>query len=72
MKASNVPKQGFPRNVVLGGKLVLWGEKIEKHPKFVIVWGGGGGEISPPKAPEKNTVPKASSFSLLTVCSCLQ
>ena len=49
----------FSRDVVLGGKLILWGEKMwkisKKQMKFVLVWGGNsklGGGISPPKGPE--------------------
>ena len=46
----------FSRNVVQGGKLLLWGEKkCEKRQKNkkkqnLLVFGG---EISPPKGPEK-------------------
>ena len=57
----------------------MWGEKIEKYPKFVIVWGGnlklrgGGGGISPPKGPEKKTLfPRPPVFHCLqfaAVCS---
>ena len=52
----------FSRDVVLGGKLLLWGEKCEEYPKIeqnLLLFGGEiqnlGGEISPPKGPEKNT-----------------
>ena len=56
----------FSRDVVLGGKLLLWGEKnvknIQKTNEICYCLGGGGGgiqnlggEISPPKGPEKNT-----------------
>ena len=50
----------FSRDVVLGGRLLLWGEKMwrisKKQTKFVIVWGGNSklrGEISPLKALKK-------------------
>ena len=52
----------FSRDVVLGGKLLLWGEKMrrisKKQTKFLLFGGeiqNLGGEISPPKGPEKNT-----------------
>ena len=54
------PDRVFSRDVLLGGKLLLWGEKMWRYPKkqtkFVIVWGENSklrGEISPPKGPEK-------------------
>ena len=53
----------FSRDVVLGGKLLLWGEKnvknIQKNKRNLLLFGGEiqnlGGKISPPKGPEKNT-----------------
>ena len=56
----------FSRDVVLGGKMLLWGEKMWRISKktneicFFFLGGGGGGgiqnlggEIFPPKGPEK-------------------
>ena len=59
--AANDETRFFSRDVVLGGKLLLWGEKMwrisQKQTKFVIVWGGnsklGGGGGNFPKGPEK-------------------
>ena len=42
----------FSRDVVLGGKLLLWGEKCEEYPKNERNLLLFGGEI-PPKGPEK-------------------
>ena len=62
MKAGN---RVFSRNVVLGGKLLCGEKKCEKHSKneqTLLLFGEGreilnlGGEISPPKGPEKKTL----------------
>ena len=59
----------FSRDVVLGGEIAFVGrEKCEKYPKNkrnLLLFGGEiqnlGGEISPPKGPEKNTVSVADT-----------
>ena len=52
----------FSRNVVSGGKLLLWGEKCEKRPKnkqnLLLFWG----ENFPPEVSENNTAPEFVAF----------
>ena len=56
------PTRVFSRDAVLGGKLLCGERKCEEYPKNkqnLLLFGGEiqnlGGEISPPKGPEKNT-----------------
>jgi len=52
----------------------LWGEKCEEYPKNkrnLLFFGGEiqnlGGEISPPKGPEKNTADSESHSSMTRI-----
>ena len=60
----------FSRDVALGGEIAFVGrekcEEYSKNKRNLLLFGGEiqnlGGEISPPKGPEKNTVYKSLTW----------